>query len=70
MLTELLNKTLFILFFLSCLTTIRHGYYFIQAFILSTQEEPKKYIVSKTALILLGVCISYILTVIFTGIKL
>jgi hypothetical protein len=66
----ILNKLLLILFFMSCLTTIRHGYYFIQALLTSTEEQPIKYRVSSTALILLGISISYIITVIVTGITL
>lgn len=66
----ILNKILLILFFMSCLTIIRHGYYFIQALLTSTEEQPIKYRVSSIALILLGVSISYVLTVLFTGITL
>ena len=58
------------MFFMSCLTTIRHGYYFIQAFLTSTEEQPIKYKVSNTSLVLLGISISYILSVFLTGITL
>ena len=54
---------------MASLTTIRHGYYFLQAFFTSTEEQPVKYKVSKIDLISLGISISYILSVIFTGIK-
>lgn len=57
------------LFFMSLLNVMRHAYYFIQAFFQSTLEEPKKYKLEKTSLILLGLSLAYILTVIFTGIK-
>jgi hypothetical protein len=70
MVLDILNRILLVLFFLSCFTVIRHGYYFIQAFFSSTDEEIVKYKISKRALILLGISISYILTAIFTGIKL
>jgi len=70
MILDILNKILIVLFFMSCLTTIRHAYYFVQAFFTSTDEEPVKYRISNTSLILLCISISYILTVIFTGIKL
>jgi hypothetical protein len=70
MLIDIINRILFVLFFMSCLTTIRHAYYFIQAFFTSTEEQPVKYRVSKTSLIFLGVSIAYIISVIFTGIKL
>jgi len=70
MIIDIVNKILILIFFMSTLTTIRHGYYFFQAFFTSTDEVPVKYKISKTALILLGVSISYILSVIFSGIKL
>jgi hypothetical protein len=66
---DILNKILVISFFLSCLTTLRHGYYFIQAYFNSTAETPVKYKISKTALVLLGIAIAYIMSVIFTGIS-
>jgi len=69
MLTVILNKILIMLFFMACLNTIRHTYYFIQAFFQSSEEEPRKYRLQTTSLVLLGVSVAYILTVIFTGIK-
>ena len=69
MIIELINKLLVIFFFMSCLVTIRHGYYFIQALITSTEEEPIRYKLSDASLFYLCVSIAYILTVIFTGIK-
>ena len=69
MLIEIVNKILILMFFLSCLTTIRHAYYFAQAFLTSTEEQPIKYRLSSTSLFYLGVSIAYILSVIFTGIK-
>lgn len=69
MITDLINKLLVVFFFMSCLVTIRHGYYFVQALITSTEEEPIKYKISTTSLFYLCVSIAYILTVIFTGIK-
>jgi hypothetical protein len=57
------------LFFVSLLNSIRHAYYFIQAIVSSTEEQQLKYVISKTSLILLGLSIGYILSVIFTGIK-
>ncbi len=67
MLLDILNKILMILFFISCLNTIRHTYYFIQAWFTSTEEEPVKYRLTNTALLLLGMSIAYILTAIFNG---
>lgn len=69
MIELLLNKVLMVLFFISLLNTIRHAYYFIQAIVTSTEEQPIKYVISKNSLILLGLSISYVLSVIFTGIK-
>jgi hypothetical protein len=72
MLIEILNKVFTVIFFMACLTTFRHGYYFIQAYLLSKGEEleqPVKYKLTKTSLLYLGISIAYILTVIFTGIK-
>lgn len=65
----LLNKLLMFLFFVSLLNSIRHAYYFIQAIVSSTEEQQLKYVISKTSLILLGLSLGYILSVIFTGIK-
>lgn len=70
MLIDILNKFLVILFFVSLLNTFRHGYYFIQTWYTSTEETPIKYKLTNTSLFLLGMSIAYILTTIFTGIKL
>ena len=70
MLIDTLNKLLMLFFFISLLNTVRHAYYFIQTWFTSTEETPVKYKLTSTSLFLLGVSISYILTVIFTGIKL
>ena len=69
MIEILLNKLFIVLFFVSLLNTVRHTYYFIQAIVSSTEEQPTKYVIPKTSLILLGLSIAYILTSIFTGIK-
>ena len=68
MLIGILNRILLILFFISCLNVLRHVYYFIQAVVTSTDEEPKKYRIPSVSLYLLGISIAYILSVIFTGI--
>lgn len=70
MLALILNKILFMLFFLSCLNTLRHVYYIIQAFMLSKDEEPVKYKLPNKSLIFLGISVSYILSVLITGIGL
>jgi len=69
-LIELGNKILLLLFFMSCLTTLRHVYYFIQAFLTSTEEDSVKYKISNKALLFLCMSVAYILSVIFTGLKL
>jgi hypothetical protein len=69
MIEILLNKLFIVLFFVSLLNTVRHTYYFIQAIVTSTEEQPIKYVIPKTSLILLGLSIAYILSSIFTGIK-
>lgn len=70
MLIDTLNKLLMVLFFMSLLNTVRHMYYFIQTWFTSTEETPVKYKITSKSLLLLGVSIAYILTTIFTGIKL
>ena len=69
MLLDTLNKLFIVLFFMSCLNTIRHAYYFVQTWFTSTEDVPVKYRITNTSLFLLGVSIAYILTVIVTGIK-
>lgn len=66
---EIINKILFMLLVLSILTTLRHVYYFIQAFLTSTEEVPVKYRLTTTSLLFLGISIAYILTSLFTGLK-
>lgn len=68
MLIGILNKIFFTLFFMACLNVLRHCYYFIQAVLTSTEEEPKKYKIEKVSLYLLSISIAYILSIIFTGI--
>lgn len=70
MFIELTNRILTILFFMGLLVTLRHMYYFIQAYFTSTEEEPVKYRASTESLIWLCLSMAYILTVIFNGIKL
>jgi hypothetical protein len=68
MLVDILNKILLMLFFMSCLNLLRHVYYFTQAVLTSTEEEPKKYRIPNVSLYILGISIAYILSAIFTGI--
>lgn len=70
MLMDTLNRILMVLFFMSCLNTARHLYYFVQTMIISNEENIVKYKLDKKSLFLLGVSVSYILTVVFKGINL
>lgn len=65
----ILNKILVILFIFSILNIIRHFYFLIQAWIKSNNENPQKYYINKTSLIILGLSISYFVTCLFEGIK-
>jgi hypothetical protein len=69
MLEVLLNKLFTIVFFMAILNVTRHFYYFSQAMVTSTEEQPVKYVINNTSLTLLGLSIAYILSVIFTGIN-
>jgi hypothetical protein len=69
MLIELINKVLIILYVFSCLLVLRHGYYFIQSLLTTTLDNPKRYALNKTSLFFLGLSIAYLLSAIFTGIK-
>ena len=64
----IVNKILITLFFMACLTTIRHAYYFTQAYLTSTDELPVKYRVSNVSLLFLCISIAFILSSIITGI--
>jgi hypothetical protein len=68
MVESLLNKVLFVLFFMSILNILRHVWKVFM--ILRNDNIPNKYELSKRELIFLGISVSYILTTIFTGIKL
>lgn len=70
MLVDILNKILMLLFFGACLNSTRHAYYFIQTLVTSKDDDQSKYRLTNKSLFLLGISMAYILTVIFTGIKL
>ena len=65
MIELILNKIIFVLFFLSLVNVIRHGFLFT----IKTSDN-KKYILDRLSLFYLGLSISMILTSIFNGIKL
>lgn len=69
MIVLLLNKVFFILFVLSVLICVRHGFYFVQTLLLSSEEEPLKYRLNNKALLILGIALSFVITCIITGIK-
>lgn len=70
MLIDILNKFLFLLMFLSILNVVRHGFFLVGSFVKSDEENPQKFRLEPKQLVLLGLSIAYILTIIFTGIKL
>jgi len=65
---DLLNKILLIMLFMSSLNVFRHGYYFVQAWLTSSEDNPQKYRMNNSSLWVLGISIAYILTSIFTGV--
>jgi len=60
------EKILFFLLFLSILNVGKHGFNFILEL---RKEEPEEVKLTKRDLIFLGFSISYILTIIFTGLQ-
>lgn len=68
MLLDIVNKLLVLIFVLSSLNVIRHGYYFIQAWVKSNDENPQKYRMGSMSLLLLGLSLAYIISSIFVGI--
>lgn len=69
MLIEILNKISVLILMLSILNFIRHTFFVIGSFIKSEDDNPQKYRLSTMQLLMLGLSISYILTIIFTGVK-
>lgn len=67
MLESLLNKGLFVIFFLSIFNILRHGWKIF--IILRDDDLPNKYELSKTELIFLGLSLAYLMNTIFNGIK-
>ncbi len=66
-LTEILDKILFIGFFMSCLVIIRHIFLFIRHL---NNPEPKPYEVDKRSLFYIGLSVAVLLTGIIKGIGL
>jgi len=67
MIESLLNKGLFIIFFLSIFNILRHGWKIFMR--LRDTDVPNKYELTKIELIFLGISIAYLISTIFTGIK-
>jgi hypothetical protein len=65
---EIINKILVIIYVLACLNVLRHGYYFIQAWVKSNEESPEKYKVNKISLLFLGLSLAYIISSMFIGV--
>jgi len=68
MIESLLNKVLFLLFFMSTFNILRHVWKIFS--ILRNNEIPNKYELSKQELIFLGISVAYLFTTIFTKITL
>jgi preprotein translocase subunit Sec61beta len=66
-LTEILNKILFIGFFMSCLVILRHIFLFIRHL---NNPEPKPYEINVRNLFYIGLSIAILLTGIIKGIGL
>ena len=58
-----------ILFFLFCLSTLNIGKHIINLILELRKEQPERIRFTKKELFILGLSISYILTIIFTGFK-
>ena len=67
---DIVNKILFIIFFLSSLNVFRHFYYVVQSWLTTDTNNTITYKITKIELFLLGLSIAYILSSIFTGITL
>jgi hypothetical protein len=61
---ELLYDFYMLVFFMSLLNVIRHGYYLIQAWISSTEEQPIKYRMENKSLWILSFSLAYVITTI------
>jgi hypothetical protein len=67
MIESLLNKGLFILFFLSIFNISRHVWKIFMK--LRDADVPNKYELTKSELIFLGISFAYLISTIFTGIR-
>ncbi len=67
---DILNKIFLFVLVMSSLNVFRHGYYFIQAWFSSSEDNPQKYRMNNSSLWILSMSIAYILTSIFNGVYL
>ena len=67
LLTTLVDKSLFVVFFMACLIVLRQVFLFSRHL---RNPEPQKYTITPTALVYLGVSVAVILTAIIKGIGL
>jgi hypothetical protein len=68
MLLVIINKLLLVVFIMTCVNIIRHGYYFVQVWLASEGDNPQKYIIKPTSLWVLSFSIGYFLASLFVGI--
>lgn len=61
---ELLYDFYMLVFFMSLLNVVRHGYYLVQAWIASTEEQPIKYRMENKSLWILSFSLAYVITTI------
>ncbi len=68
MIESLLNKALFVIFFMCILNLGKHVWRIITR--LRTEDIPNKYELTKNELIMLGLSVAYLVSTIFVGIEL
>jgi hypothetical protein len=68
MITFFINKLMFLIFFMAILNAAKHLFEVVRR--LFIEDQPERYTLTRVEKILLGLSIAYILTTIFTGIKL
>ena len=67
LLALLLDKLLYVIFFLAWFVLIRHGFLFYRNY---SSDEPKRYTISSTQLLYIALSLATILMTIFKGIGL
>lgn len=63
--TQLLDKTLYVVFFMSLFNVIRHGFLFYRHI---SKPDFEKYAIKPKEMLFLGLSLAFIITVIFKGI--